>query len=1683
LIGAAGTSSSVSFSDTPTPISVTTTASTTSVGITQSNGTVSVNNVTLPPPPPPTTGTSLINIGNLDAAAGATVCVPVTVNDFDGIASLQFSLAWDPSVLEFTEVTNLGALNLNTGSFNVTQAANGQVAMAWFDDAAQGITLADGTTIFEVCFTVLGASGTASNITFSDTPTQREAATSNNTITFTGTTGAVTVDGGTPPVVTPPVVTPPTSSGDAFINIAAVNAAAGETVCVPVTVNDFNGIASLQFSMQWDPAVLQFNEVTNFNLPDLNAGSFNSTQTASGQIAMAWFDDAAQGITLADGTVLFELCFTVLGVDGTSSSIVFTDTPTQREAANANNTITFTETNGSVAVGEGTVNPPPPPPTTGGTALVNFPTLSAEAGTTVCLPVTVNDFNEIASLQFSLQWDPAVLEFSEVTNFNLPDLNAASFNTTATASGQTAMAWFDGTTQGVTLQDGATLFEICFTVVGTTGANSMIVFTDTPTAREAANPNTTITFTETNGTVTVGSGTPPPPPPPPTGDGILNIGAITGASGSSICVPITTMDFDGIAAMQFSLAWDPAVLEFTGTQNFGLTNLTAGSFNTNSTANGQIAVAWFDDTTQGITLADGTTVFELCFNVIGANGTNTSITFTDTPTARELATSTGTIDFLSTDGTITVEEDVVVEPPVPTGDGIINIGNIEGTPGASVCIPVSVQDFDAIASMQFSLAWDPTVLEFTGTQNFGLADLSAASFNIDGTANGQLAVAWFDGAAQGVTLADGTVLFEMCFDVIGADGATSAITFTDVPTARELANANATIDFLSSDGLFTVKEDIIVDPPTPPDTMQTLENLVNIANQTVMPGDAFCVPVVVADFDVIGGLQFSLGWNPTIIEFTGVQNFGLPGLNDAAFNLDGAANGALGVVWFDNTAQGITLMDGDALFEVCFNAAGADGTSTVIAFTNTPVQIEASTPSETVPFTQTDGVISVGETGTCPGPIVAVATPTNVTCNGMNDGAISLDVSGGDGTYTYTWSDATIGNIPNPTGLAAGVYNVTISSCGGEQMKSDIAAASLTITEPTAMTTVITPEDASCFGEADGRINVSISGGTVPYTYTWSDATLAPANRPVNVPAGTYSLTITDGAGCEDIMDNITISSPAEIIASATTTPASCAGMTDGSITVMVSGGSGSGYTYNWGTSGLTGANPTNVAAGNYTVTVTDGNQCTIQIPVTVDATVIISGTARIIEDDCGDSSGGIQITPSGGTAPYTYTWAGGPVEIGDTNTVENIPTGNYSVTITDANGCFSVENITLGGPTAVLSASGTVADVDCVGESNGAISVTAAGGFSPYTYAWSNGATTPNNADLPAGEYTVTVTDSKICTYTETFTVGTSSNLMVTIEITKGAPGAIALATATGGVEPYSYEWCNGQTTPEATDLEEGNCSLTVIDALGCTVVENIEIIVDNPVVTVSVASAISCNGLSDGALQLAIEGGKMPYTYLWNTGATTPDLADLGAGTYEVTVTDDNDSEGIATFELIGPAPIVIDLAEPITQDCQMDGKICINISGGTMPYKEIRWSNDVMDALCIEGLRAADYGVIITDQNDCTKEENFRVDSDPTCKPCFEGLKVMTPNDDGRNDAFIINCVDGAANNHLEVFNRWGQLIFEADDYQCISGGEGDCWRGRTRNDRPVDEGGYFWVLEYDDTDGRKRIKDHITILNDN
>ncbi len=858
------------------------------------------------------------------------------------------------------------------------------------------------------------------------------------------------------------------------------------------------------------------------------------------------------------------------------------------------------------------------------------------------------------------------------------------------------------------------------------------------------------------------------------------------------------------------------------------------------------------------------------------------------------------------------------------------------------------------------------------------------------------------------------------------------------------------------------------------------EGIFNVASVTSLESNV-CIPITLNDFADILGFQFSMSWDTAVIRFDTIINFGLSGLSGGNFNTRMPDNGTLRSTWTDPLGTGVSVDNGTVAFELCFNVVGEEGESSVIAFTNTPIVQELIANSGAVDFTSKSGTFTIGDPGNqCPGPISAIPNaPNNVSCNGANDGSISLVVSGGNGVYNYQWSDPNIGNTPNPTDLAPGVYNVTITSCGGQEVVDNLPASLLTITEPSDITTVVTPQDATCAGEANGRINVSIEGGTADYDYEWSDATLAPLNRPVNALPGTYSLIVTDANGCMDTTENIVIGAPAAIAVSVETTNATCSGNPDGTATLSASGGSGEPYNFDWGVGGITGANPMNVPSGDYTVTVTDDNQCTNSFTVSVGADTVLSGTFQAIEDACGDNKGAINVIPSGGIEPYTYTWEG-PVDIGNVSMPLNIPMGNYNVTATDVNGCFfTINNIEVNGPSSVLAVSETIQSPNCLEDTNGSISLSPSGGFAPYTYEWNpdqSDSSILNNTGV--GTYTVTITDSKACTLVRSYTVNSISSLEVDVTVV----GREATAVASGGVTPYSYAWCLPDSTGESVaGLSEGDCSVTVSDAQGCEAIQSFEVSADTLVARVLAPGPVSCNGAEDGILQAMGTGGTPPYNYLWSNGATSDILMNVGAGNYTVTITDNLGETQVTSFTLNAPDPIIISTNE-LQPSCVNDGRIEIGISGGTMPYRTV-WSNGETGVLSINGLNFGDYGVVVTDDNDCVEEESFTitVSTDPSCRECFKAIPVITPNDDAVNDDFIINCVGTAPNNRLEIYNRWGELVFEMDNYACESPGQAGCWQGERRG-IPLPPGGYFWVLEYDGPNGRVRIRDHVTIRRD-
>ena len=595
-----------------------------------------------------------------------------------------------------------------------------------------------------------------------------------------------------------------------------------------------------------------------------------------------------------------------------------------------------------------------------------------------------------------------------------------------------------------------------------------------------------------------------------------------------------------------------------------------------------------------------------------------------------------------------------------------------------------------------------------------------------------------------------------------------------------------------------------------------------------------------------------------------------------------------------------------------------------------------------------------------------------VLCFGTSTGSITVTTTGGTSPYLYSINGGPTQVSGIFSGLTAGNYTVTIQDINGCQLDAE----NIPITEPAAALTVTeTNVDVLCFGQSTGSIDLTVAGGTTPYTYSWSSG--ATTQDLTNIPAGNYSVTVTDDNGCTASIANIQITQPAAVLTvTETNVDVLCFGQSTGSIDLTVAGGT-TPYTYSW-SSGATTQDLTNIPAGNYSVTVTDDNGCTASIAniqITQPAAVLTVTETNVDVLCFGQSTGSIDLTVAGGTTPYTYSWSSGAT----TQDLTNIPAGNYSVTVTDDNGCTaSIANIQITQPAAVLTVTETNVDVLCFGQSTGSIDLTVAGGTTPYTYSWSSGATTQDLTNIPAGNYSVTVTDDNGCTasianiqITQPAAVLTVTETNVDVLCFGQSTGSIDLTVA-GGTTPYTYSWSSGATTQDLTNIPAGNYSVTVTDDNGCTAsIANIQITQPAAVLTVTETNVdVLCFGQSTGSIDLTVAGGTTPYTYSWSSGATTQDLTNIPAGNYSVTVTDDNGcTASIANIQITQPAAVLTVTETNVDVLCfgQSTGSIDLTVAGGTTPYT-YSWSSSATTQ-DLTNIPAGNYSVTVTDDNGCT------------------------------------------------------------------------------------------------------------------
>ncbi|MEN0004312.1 MAG: cohesin domain-containing protein, partial [Bacteroidota bacterium] len=416
----------------------------------------------------------------------------------------------------------------------------------------------------------------------------------------------------------------------------------------------------------------------------------------------------------------------------------------------------------------------------------------------VCLPVKTTNFSDIESFQFSLSWNPAIASNASIQNIGLPWLGANNFN--ITTPGTLSVNWMDilGPDDIAFLPNGATLFELCLDANATGGA-SEIAFGDQPLAIQAVNGAGTILEVNTsNGYLEVVNTNGSPV--------TINVPDVSVEPNQEVCLSVQADNFFDVVGAQFTITFDPTLVEYTGVVPLTLSTVTDNNFGTSSDnlANGTLPFSWYDPSLSGVSLPTGSTLFDVCFTAIANGGTSVIGIESDPVTVEFVKQGLSVLPYLVNDGSISIES------TDEATQAVLRIGSTEGETGQLRCVDITAEQIEDLISMQFSIAWDPSVLDLeTIFTDNGLPGFTSNNFGLNFVEQGQLAVAWFNPSLEPVTLDQGTELFELCFNLIGPSGSSSAINFAQTPTAIEFVNSNTnTMSFSGIEGTIAIVENV-----------------------------------------------------------------------------------------------------------------------------------------------------------------------------------------------------------------------------------------------------------------------------------------------------------------------------------------------------------------------------------------------------------------------------------------------------------------------------------------------------------------------------------------------------------------------------------------------------------------------------------------------------------------------------------------------------------------------------------------------------------------------------------------------------------------------------------------------------------------------------------------------------------
>jgi len=1016
----------------------------------------------------------------------------------------------------------------------------------------------------------------------------------------------------------------------------------------------------------------------------------------------------------------------------------------------------------------------------------------------------------------------------------------------------------------------------------------------------------------------------------------------------------------------------------------------------------------------------------------------------------------------------------------------IVIGDYFGAVGDTVCVDVTVENFNSVSSMEWRTRFDPSILnmldlDLTASALNGGPDgdfLSLGDFNVYQGDNGYLTIAWANGPPEGVTLNDGDLLYTVCFEVIGEPCETSVLATTGNPNeititaVDDITGADFTLDrdeIDIVDGVFTVLPD----------------GMVISTSHCSSDDDGTSGAVTFAGAGGVGPYSWTLMGSGVNESGTGlgdcetatVNNLG-PGTYTLILTDSNGVNRNESITIVENssfpfilTLEGTnpTCFDKENGSIVIESIVGGEGAFTY-AWSNQNFlddnldDLEIGEYSLTI--TDENGCSTSASTTLVADTVkVSFEIISQPSCDGTSDGLVTLTAVGGtpysNGGYDFdvdACDSFYLGNgfmVPtfSPGNLFEECYQVTVQdslNCESDPIKFCLEAGSFS-------TLVIDTTDVSCFGECDGSVflTAALIGN---FSFQVSDElgnplvgissnTTYEAN---NVCPGTYNAIVTDNSDGCFVDTTFTIGTPEELVVVVDSVGPGCSG-NDGMITFNTSGGTMP-YTYTWNDAF---DQPTrdNMAGGSYSVTIEDFNGCRDSVMWTFAEGGSIGLNAGVLNAvNCESDADGSVIATVSSSGVFTFSWEDSDgVSLGEGEQITNLGGGFYYVTATDGE-CMGTDSVFLA-PGTTPAATVVMQPPSCINTTDGMLTATLSEGFSPAMFEWSQPPSAAIISNGPiviggVGEYNLHITDANGCEFDTLFQIGPPTDL-IQIDIANltsnpcfGSCSASATFTASGGpggTGDYTFV-LNGNAIPatggvlNANTLCGGENYILAFDILCSSdttffnVADATEIMIDEDASTINPPS---CDGNTDGSITVqAMGGNSSSYDYFWvNQGVSSNSLLGLGQGQYILEITDGDGCIQRDTIDLFTPDPLTVGILAIQEIGCFSEsGSISLFTSGGNPGNLDFEWTPNVSTTSSASNLAPGIYNIVVTDVNGCSDDISIELTSAPPIVPVIP--TPAEPNCFGEQTCVEVESVSGGIGSSYSFSIASGGIRFPID-----------------------------------------------------